>query len=156
MPGHEQIRVCWGEWEADVDAEIAALVEEIWRAGLWTWNSCQANPEGRVWIEFARADRAQRFLEIVAQEYDPDLWSLYQRIRCHWMPGDTDIEAFERDQQWHYEIYEPRDNNVVFDPEQNSDLELLGPPSFTFSLSVRFPRSDLAEVYRRVRAFNRQ
>lgn len=155
MTDHEQARVRVGDWEAEVDLEIAPLIEEIWKAGLWTWNSCQNCVEGRVWIQFSHVEDGQRFLEIVAAEYDPDPWSLYQRIRCHWTPGDVDWEIFERDHQWHYEAVSPRDDNVVFDPEQSADLEILGPPSISFSLSVRFPREDLDEVYRRLQAFNR-
>ena len=155
MADHEQTRIKLGTREAEVDAEIAPLIEEIWRADLWTCNSCQNFcDEGRIWIEFSRAEKAQRFLDIVAEEYDPDPWSLYQRIRCHWTPSDIDYDDFERDHRWHYEVFWPWDNNIVVDPELGSDLEEIGPPSFSFALSVRFPRGDLEEVYRRLRLHN--
>ena len=38
---HPVRRVTMGEMSADIDEELAPIVEVIWRLGLTTWTSCQ-------------------------------------------------------------------------------------------------------------------
>src|SRR5262249_27978542 len=92
IPGHKTVTVCVGAWEADIDEEIALLIEEIWKADIMTMNSCQGNRLGIVWIEFLTADDATRFLNIVA-EYDKETDSLYNRIRHGWQRRNAKMSA---------------------------------------------------------------
>ena len=49
-----------------IDEGIAPLIEEIWKAGIWTANSCEENRPGWMWIEFLRTMDAVKFLNIIA------------------------------------------------------------------------------------------
>ena len=147
---HKMVRVQVGSREADIDEEIAPLIEEIWRADLGTVNSCQDNPPGIVWIEFEIAFQAAEFLDIVAGPYSEEFDSLYNRIRLMWERTTGPVEG-----AWQYDI-RPSDMSVdmcVVDDEYIEEKPT-GPPEFVFEVSIRFPRSDLPILLERLRAFN--
>ena len=81
MPKHKTVHVKVGLFEAEIDEEIAPLIEEIWKAGMGTTNSCQENQPDVAWIEFYSSIDAAEFLDVVAGEYSDEFDSLYNRIR---------------------------------------------------------------------------
>lgn len=154
MPEHKTKRVVWGDREADIDRGIANLVLELWKADIDTRNSCENNvPRGWVWIEFTTAFDAEAFLNIVAQDYEDDANSLYQRINRIWQNDHID-----ESKDWIYHAY-PVDvslDHVVDEIEGTCSVVPDGPPQFMLTVSVRFPRKDLAEVTRRMVKWNKE
>jgi hypothetical protein len=150
IPGHHMVRVRVGEWEADIDEEIAPLIEEIWKADIDTANSCQENKPGIVWIEFLSADDAASFLNIVA-EYEEEIDSLYNRIRHGWDSISGRLSA----PFWEYTIH-PQDFALQqeVDEEDCVDEWHEGIADFFFSVSIRFPRSDVPTLLERLRRYN--
>jgi hypothetical protein len=143
---HKQVRVRFGERSALVDVELAPLIEALWKRGIGTILSCQENRPGWVWIAFETVADAEAFLNLVTQ-YEEDCDSLYNRIRHGWDRNNRPVEGF-----WEYNVH-PSDLSV--EQWENSDGCLdekpTGPVEFCFSLSVRFPVSDLQTVLNRVR-----
>lgn len=120
--------------EAEIDVEIASLIEELWIAGIHTHCSCQENTPGIAWISFDSGKDAERFLAIVALEYEGDCDSLYARM----LGGDWTFDALP-------------DDLAVGDDDV---IEPRGSPNISIAVSVRFPRSDIPEVERRLRDHN--
>lgn len=153
MVEHKTRRVKWGHREAEIDEGIADLILEIWKAGIGTCNSCEDNvPKGYVWIEFIDASSAERFLDIVVNRYSDSWSSLYQRVYDPWSDfGDI------RPKGWHFRVL-PFDFSTEdrFVDEDTIETVSLGPPSMSFTLSVRFPRTDLATVLRRMVKYNKE
>lgn len=145
---HKQIRVCIGDREADIDEGIAPLIEELWKADIETFNSCQENKPGIIWIQFASPEDASRSLDIVAQ-YEDGVDTLYNRARIAWAPfDDKDMTA----PFWEYAIL-PEDMAMVEEYDENEDLieeSHMGKPCFTFSVSIRFPVADYAVILERM------
>lgn len=116
------------------------LVLDLWRAGLETVSSCQ-DRHGRVSIDFADAATAEEFLNIVCGERSTDLESIYNRIVVDEEPDDW--ERFRRHRQW------------LVGGGAPIDYETAGQTAIgLWCVDVSFPRSDLAEVERRLRAHN--
>ncbi len=138
---HPTKTISYGEMTAKVDEMIAPLILNLWKLDILTFMSCQDNnPKGWIWIDFAAPQDAQRFLSIVANKYSSEPDSLYNRIRQWWdCKGDL----------WKYDLH-PMDLNVdtfEVDPDTVDEKPLEGTkPEFQFTVSVRFPHSDLAEV----------
>jgi hypothetical protein len=152
---HKQVTVAWGGRRAEVDEELAPLILALWKADIDTWNSCQENRPGIVWIQFPTTDDARRFLNRVA-EYPPDS----DRDRANDRPGEGDgpfpealydrVVGCGSDEDWEYDTL--LDNEAV-EVEVVDDERIerrTGPADFYFSVSVRFPRTDLPVVLRRV------
>ena len=136
---------------AGLDVEIAPLLLDLWRLGCWTLNSCQDN-FGKVWLEFDDGGAAELFCSIAAGAFDQQLESLYTRV-LGW--GSTRIGRPSRTSAWRYAVV-PTDLNVEWETAREEPWEEVGrsrgAPQVVFHVSVRFPRSDLPEVARRVRA----
>jgi hypothetical protein len=139
MTNHPQELVIVGEMEAEIDVDIAPLIKLIWEYGLATSNCCQENHPGIVWIEFLTELDAVQFLNIVAGEFSNEMDSLYNRIRRKWEPEDVESLGW-----WKFEAF-LRDDSVMvsFDDDGNIDETPFGNIDFQFSISVRFPRTDL-------------
>ncbi len=137
---HPVKRVKYKNMEADIDVDIADLILNLWKLQIRTVNSCQDNvPRGFVWIEFAYASGAERFLTFVA-EYSEDPYSVYRR-----MYGDTTAPKGWR--------YRPHLEDFGVDIAVINDTvseTFEGSHGFNFSMSVRFPRSDLKYVKERI------
>lgn len=142
-PTHRAIHVKVGTREGDIDAKIAPLIRELWKADVDTVLSCQNNPAGWVWICFDGCDSCERFLNILA-EYDPHPESLYNHIRGE--NGFTPNELL-----WHFEI---DFTDLAVEEDEHGDERPVGPPMLHPEISVRFPHSDLPDVLRRMRLFN--
>jgi len=146
---HRTVKVQVGEMQADIDEEIAPLIRELWEAGIETLNSCQDNPSGFVWVQFATTTDAAAFLDIVAQ-YDDEPDGLYARItgRCDCLDDSPP--------PWQYHAH-PEDYCLVegyTDDDGEVEYWHEGDPEFFFWMSVRFPRSDYPTVLARLVRYN--
>lgn len=150
MVRHPTVLLRIGEQEAEIDVEIAPLIEQIWTAGIETTNSCQENQPGMAWIEFLTAIDAADFLNAVAGEYSNEFDSLYNRIAHGWEP------LASRPVGWCEYSLHPWDASVEqkWVNEDEIDEAPTGPPEFVFSVSVRFPRTDIPLLIERMRASN--
>lgn len=132
---HKQVPVNVGHRWAEVDEGIARLIEQIWLADIDTALSCQENQPGIVWIFFPSASGARRFLNIVAQ-YEREAESVYQRVlrSAHDPAQDWSIDAFHED---------------LLEDEHNQRRQ-----KWSFSVSIRFPKSDMPVLMARLRQHN--
>lgn len=150
-PKHQTVKVKVGDWEADIDVEIAPLIEHLWIAGLFTCNSCQEIRPGIAWIEFCSCEDAAYFLDIVAAEFSEEVHSLYNRVFHNWEPSDSDLQG-----KWEFDVH-PQDSSVSWIECPHCNV-LQGtqerPTESWFSISVRFPRSDISVLKQRVRGYN--
>lgn len=145
---HRTVNVRVGDMQAEIDEEIAPLIRELWKAGIDTSNSCQETRPGIVWIEFATAEDAARFLNVVA-EYEEGAEGLYARITGRW--GGCEHSS----PPWEYDAL-PEDLGLVeaFLDDDEIDEWHEGEVEFRFSMSVRFPRSDFPAVLARMSRYN--
>jgi hypothetical protein len=141
---HRQVAVAVGDRSADVDARIAPLVAELWRADIGTCMSCERHTAtGKIWLAFETAEDAERFLALVVVGSDFSEWS--------------------RSEQWYFGQYEPSAtllpagghpahpkgwefHTTISDDSLRPDAEGDGTPRFRVGVSVLIPRRD----YRRV------
>ncbi|OLE23828.1 MAG: hypothetical protein AUG44_21080 [Actinobacteria bacterium 13_1_20CM_3_71_11] len=144
---HPVRRVTVGDKSADIDEELAPIIEMIWAVGLQTWTCCQDAGEsnaswadrlphmgpvvaaqlGRAYIDFP-IDDGLRFLTMLAQAGPRD--DFYLRM-THWAAPDSwDVSARPLDV-------------ALFDEQRESDFTLR-------LLLVRFPSYDRAEILRRL------
>jgi hypothetical protein len=147
---HPVRRVTVGDRSADIDEELAPIIEAIWRIGLRTWTSCQDQGESNVdwadklphmapivaaqlgwsYIDFP-IDDGLAFLTALAQSGPRD--AFYLRM-AHWAAPDSwDVSARPMDA-------------ATFDERATSHFRLQ-------LLLVRFPSYDRAEILRRLTAY---
>ncbi len=142
---HPQVRITWAATDAEVDEDIADLILACWRNGIHTTMSCQDSTdrpgEGprRVWVEFPAPD-AERFLSIVADRYDNDGESEYNRTVGDWT--DEDWESYQRERAWRFDASVSDLSAPTEGPDEGQRR--------TRHVSVRFPITDLEEVVRRL------
>jgi hypothetical protein len=148
---HPTRHVHVGDQSADIDQDIATLIEQIWQAGIRTAMSCQ-DVQGAVWVEFETAGDLAAFLN-AAGMYERGEGTLHSRIDGR-VPGPGEPS----ETPWKYKV-------LVFDralhgaeevgPEGQPGLVWhAGPPDFAVLPSVYFPRSDLPAVLERMRRHN--
>lgn len=126
---------------AEVDEMIAPLILNLWRLGINTDLSCQDNvPDKWVWIMFSSANDAEYFLAIAAKEFNSDPESLYNRIRQQWECNSECWKYSAHPRDLNVDCFETGDNSIDEEPYEDSS------PEFLFSISVRFPQSDLSAV----------
>ncbi len=137
---HKQVKISHEDWEEEVDEEIAPLILALWKKDIFTYMSCQENGEGTVWILFASFIGAEEFMNIVCDKYDEEPESLYQRISGNYSYDEDDGE-------WSFTPH-VEDFSLSYKTNKDDTIEEVhkGKPDFNFSVSVRFPRSDLKEV----------
>ncbi|MBF9128207.1 hypothetical protein I0C86_04245 [Plantactinospora sp. S1510] len=144
---HPTRHVTIGEVSADIDEELAPIIEAIWRLGLRTWTCCQNQGEsnadwadelphmapivaaqlGWAYIDFP-VDDGLTFLTALAQGGPRD--AFYLRM-AHWAAPDSwDVSARPMD-------------SATFDQQQQSRFALQ-------LLLVRFPSYDRQEILRRL------
>lgn len=131
--GHRQVRVRVGQREADVDEGISELIEQLWLADIGTGLSCEENQPGIAWIDFDTPRDARRFLTIVVK-YESDADSLYKR-------------ATESEWQYDLHLYDYALFGEDFDQHP-------GRTEFWFSVSIRFPRTDMPVLHERLKRHN--
>ena len=132
---HKQVPVSVGHRWSDVDEGLAPMIEQIWLADIDTALSCQENQPGIVWIFFRSASGARRFLNIVAQ-YEREADSVYQRV----LRSDDDSP-----QAWSIDAF----HEDLLEDEHHQRRR-----RWTFSVSIRFPRSDMPVLMARLRQHN--
>jgi hypothetical protein len=144
---HETVLVTVGNESANIDKNIAPLIEGLWKLNIDTLLSCENN-NGKVWIDFTSVYDAENFLNIVAK-YSEGLNSMYNRIRNEWSdPNNPTKNIWEYDPHImdlgvHQEI--TKDDFV--------DETFSGKHEFHFTMSVRFPQKDLKSVTNRILNF---
>jgi hypothetical protein len=143
MLPHKQVRVKVGDWEAEVDEELAPLIEELWKAKIQTSMSCQESRLGFAWIEFDSMEDLCAFMNIVGDYGPPDEDSLYSRM--NWRSDDTET-------WWEYDLHFI--DCGWHDVENGANEWHEGVPDFAFWPSVRFPRSDLPILLKRMSQWN--
>jgi hypothetical protein len=135
----------------EIDEDIAPLIQRLWDLGWETLNSCQDNvPTGYIWIEFLLIHMGQQFLTRVMGEdtlgpYD----GLYNRmLKYSW------DEKGEEPLWWQYHVHADNFGMVLEETDKEDEVEYvrIGPNEMVFSLSVRFPRSDLPTVMERLQS----
>jgi hypothetical protein len=147
---HPVRRVSVGGLSADIDEELAPIIEVIWRLGFTTWTCCQNQGEsnadwseklphmaavveaqlGWAYIDFP-VDDGLAFLTALAQAGPRD--AFYLRM-AHWAAPDSwDVSARPMD-------------SATFDQTRESAFGLR-------LLLVRFPSYDRAEILRRLTAY---
>jgi hypothetical protein len=141
---HPTVKVKVGRKQADIDAKIAPLIRELWKADIDTIMSCQDSPPGWVWIEFGECADCERFLSLVA-EFDDDPDSLYNRIR-------QELVSDEEEDFWQYRV---SFFDLAVDVDEDGHEVPGESPVFHGFASVRFPHRDLPTVLKRLRSFNR-
>ena len=138
---------------ADIDVELAPLVQLLWRLGIETITCCQDVGEsiaplardlphvaseaerlrGSAQVDFP-IDAGLRFLTAVARAGPRD--DLYVRM-VHWLaPGAWEVSVRAEDL-------------AVDEDDQPSEFDL------GYMMLVRFPRTDLHEILRRLEAFEK-
>jgi hypothetical protein len=146
---HKTVLVKENGFEARIDKNIAPLIRELWRADIFTFNCCEENRPGIMWIQFASVFEAEMFLNIVAR-YEEGVDNLYNRIRQEWSREDGIIPG-----AWVYDVY-PTDFSVEQRFLRCGCIEerSTGPCEFSFSMSIRFPKGDYPVLLERMLEYN--
>jgi len=129
-----------GDHREQIDADLAPLIEQLWKAGIETMMSCQETEPGIAWIEFDSPADILRFLNLVLWYEDgPD--SLY--ARANWQrfaptpPGS-----------WEYQF------NLVDILEDQEEQTVEGFVFLDSTVGLYFPRSDIPELHGRLMGRN--
>ena len=157
---HPAVVVSHGALAAEVDLELAPLIEEIWRAGIVTIHSCQDVGENVADL----ADRLPHLAEVVRRETGrasiglPDGPALLSLLDALANAGPRDA-FYERMVHWATPgawqlVIAVRDPGL----EAAGDTETGDTPRSQLvpaSFQVRFPRADVEEMTERMRRHNR-
>lgn len=144
MTDHKQVKISYQDKEAEVDEEIAELILAIWKHDINTTLSCQENRPGIVWISFLTVADGEKFLSLCSRQFPKTekVWkTLYGRINGFGSQGD-----------WEYDVG-PQDINALDFLNEKDEVEynVTGPAQIFFFLSVRFPKSDVPKILKRLR-----
>lgn len=127
---HKTVRVRCNGLDAPIDTMIAPLIKRLWQCGIYTWNSCQENKPGIIWIQFTNAWCAEQFMNVVAHIPTKkelkifEFWdTMYGRM--------TRLGGFG---QWEYDCL-----------IENMG-EKHGEAKFNVAVSIRFPQTDLPSI----------
>lgn len=147
QPLHPQVRVEHEGQSTLVDAELAPLIKELWRAKIPTSASCQEHEgTGKVWVEFGDVDGARRLINRSIPQ-DSRTGSLWRRA-TDWGFGSTmpgPMHLLDGDWEYHTSVRDLASDGHSFTPEQRG---------LCLSVSVVFPRSDLPAVIGNLRRYN--
>ncbi len=142
---HREVIVRHGRRRAAIDEAIAPLVLEVWKARVRTDHSCQdARRPGdkQPWITlgFTSVADARRWMRIVARP----------KKNLRWLHNQEKQRACRRMRQlgiacWRWEAY-----------AYDAVYPAVGPTRLDLGVFVSFPRSDLTEVLRGLRSYNRR
>lgn len=146
-PKHTQVEILWEGEPHQIDAGIAPLLEQIWRAmGNCTLTSCE-DFQGRVCLQFHTGVDASRFVTIVAAEAKHESGRAADPIESVWnrifaLRWATDYDMFMQKRAWEYELH----------PVDFADCD--EPPFVVLTAFVRFPQTDYDFVMRALRRHN--
>jgi hypothetical protein len=175
MTMHKQVEIAAGGHKAEVDEELAPVIQALWRAGIGTRASCQEWQPGRAWILFPGPGAAKRFLDLVVEdlpgEDDP---TFYDRALRFLPVPDDELSAKERLYErvtgdagawgWEYSVRVEDDGATIEeDGDDGADwvrrgdvgtatVTRTGSADFRFQASVYFPRTDIPFIAERLRA----
>jgi hypothetical protein len=146
------VTVKHGKWEAEVDVKLAPLILELWKAEIWTLQSCQNHSMAhKVWLHFLTAETAEQFLSVAADpEHTPDLWC---RAGARYFGGcgrtstiltPHDGPRIEERDAWEYHVGIAE--HALSGAEQSALLII--------EISVLFPRRDLKVILARIQEYN--
>lgn len=121
----------------EIDIQIAPLIAALWQRGIETTNSCQENKPGMMWVEFATADDALRFIQLAASSRAVER-GLYGRVM-----------GMGWSKNWEYGIT-IQDDSVS--TNANGKVDYHGSPRYRLSVAVRFPMSDYDAILASVTA----
>jgi hypothetical protein len=143
--------VRYGEWEEEIDAAIAPLILELWKAGIDTYQSCQGNPLGWIWLPFPTSLDMERFLSLAAGE-PAEGDDMHRRI-----PFGYGDRGFPRADHWQYEavVFDAK-VDVALGKEGEVQTVRLGPADFRVLICVHFPEADLPLLLRRLVRHNQR
>jgi len=142
---HSTVPIQWDGKSAKVDAKIAPLVLEMWRAGIETYQSCQSNPPGWVWLQFEASQDLERFLTILARHIGDD--NVSRRMEFGYNRPDG-----PNGKHWWYRVV--AEDISLEDLPTDSRVPRCEPPLFALLLNVHFPRTDLEKVFQALREHN--
>jgi hypothetical protein len=147
---HKAVVVRHRGMHARIDADIAPLVLETWKAGVRTHCSCQdagAGPDGsrsaKGWIQlgFPSVAHARTWLRLVAK-HRKGARTLYHR------QTSSSVGRWRSQWRWDVSVYD-----AAYDWGRD---ETVGPATLDFRVFVYFPRADMAAVVRRLKESNRR
>ena len=119
-----------------IDEEISDLIKVLWTAGIDTDNSCQDNPTGFIWLEFASVDNAERFINLIRKplyKSEPNF--------ADWLFSRIEGGEGKQLKPWKHKAI-LKDSGHLLDDEYHSKQ-----PEY-YSISIRFPKEDYREVIR--------
>jgi hypothetical protein len=152
---HRQVTVRHNEIEAEVDAGIAEVVRETWRAGVTTDESCEGRYEERAgckqaFVCFPAAD-AERWLKIVNPDVDlPPEYEIEGIPENKLPPLTRQQEAGLERRRLRTGFSGPRRRRWWFDLLPYDPIDV----SVRFTVLVFFPSRDLPDVLERLRKHN--
>lgn len=144
---HRQVWIEVEGWDqAYIDEGIAPLIEEMWRAGIATWMSCEDNPAGYIWLVFEHQVHLEKFLNIVRL-----------RRRGPGVPLDAlqhnyGVGVPYRHDQWVYRLHV--DDDGSYSHRTWNRLKVGREPDFQIRFNLHFPCTQLPEVMARLKEHN--
>tara|TARA_R110002049_G_scaffold4601_5_gene32473 strand:- start:662486 stop:662992 length:507 start_codon:yes stop_codon:yes gene_type:complete len=129
-----------GDQQAEIDVELAPLIEQMWRVGISTMMCCQETDPGIAWIEFDSVEDLMKFLNLVVP-YDPNPESLYSRV--NWQRTAVDPADC-----WEFQF-----NLLDILKDQQEQTED-GFSHFMPTVGAYFPRSDIRGIYERLETYS--
>jgi hypothetical protein len=135
-----------------IDADLAVLMERLWRRGIRTVSCCQEDTDyphhyGKAYIYFETVVDAERFLSIAAGSYSDELESLYNRVVFHGSLLELEDDWYLRRRFTVEATAADINHDFVWDPTTDEDeLVIYGPPRIELGITVSFPREDITEL----------
>ena len=121
---HETTRIPhFHGYTCNIDNNISTLIKYIWLYKIDTYNSCENNiPDGFIWIQFASANDADFFLNIV-----------FNNISTYSNEYNRGIRIFKNPllKSWIYNV------NIENDNDESNVVNGL-----SIAISIRFPKTD--------------
>ena len=135
---HKTVVLRYESEDVEIDEELAPLIQEIWKADIATYMSCQETDRGIAWIEFDSMHDFLGFLNIVTK-FEAGADTLYNRINLQ-LTGEISSPT------WEYQV-----NLLDIDEEGR---KAGGVVDFFASIGVYFPHEDLPVILQRLQAHN--
>ncbi len=137
---HTMVEKIYKGEAVEIDAGLAPLIEEIWKAGISTYMSCQEVSEGIAWIEFDTVQDLLKFLNI-ATVFEPENNSIYNRAQ--YLNTDGIILPI-----WEFRL------NLLDIEELTPNRQPGDIVSFHASVGAYFPHADIPALLENLEEFN--
>ncbi len=135
---HKQVKIYppFDDSYISIDEEIKDLIAALWAAGIDTYNSCQDNPPGFIWLDLGPVDNAEIFINRIRRPLNklPVNYAdwLYSRI------GGGEGKHLK---PWQHTAFIADSGFIEGD-------EYISKPPYFYCLDVRFPQEDYREILR--------